>query len=261
MRQRSNAITASRLRSDRNGKTSHPGADKLTMSTKGKTRSAVIATRCQRDDGKITAFLRWQGKSLRQPCRGWKVMRLTLRSSTRSAPLAQPVAACIINLVKDEQAVNVTRPDPEEQAGRALRMLRIAKGWSQAEVARRMQAYGYDFHQTTIAKIEFAQRPLRVRELADFAALYGVQVHELVYPPNEANHSFEEIGQEIEMLEEDLSQTEQTLDALTYEAHKAQAVLAQTEAARARQQDQALVLRGRLAALREARAKAASWEN
>ena len=46
-----------------------------------------------------------------------------------------------------------------------------------------MKAYGYDFHQTMIAKIEAAQRPIRVRELADFAALYGVEVHELIYPP------------------------------------------------------------------------------
>ena len=46
-----------------------------------------------------------------------------------------------------------------------------------------MKAYGYDFHQTMIAKIEAAQRPIRVRELADFAALYGMEAHELIYPP------------------------------------------------------------------------------
>ena len=86
------------------------------------------------------------------------------------------------------------RPDPEVQAGRALRRLRPARNWSQEEVAERMTAYGYDFHQTMIAKIESAQRPLRVRELADFAALYGVEMQDLVYPPT---GSLSETDQEI----------------------------------------------------------------
>jgi transcriptional regulator with XRE-family HTH domain len=80
-------------------------------------------------------------------------------------------------------APNIGSADPEERAGKALRQLRLARGWSQEEVAMRMRAYGYDFHQTAIAKVEAAQRPLRVRELADFAALYGVQVQDLVYGP------------------------------------------------------------------------------
>ena len=58
-------------------------------------------------------------------------------------------------------AASEERPDPEVQAGRALRRLRTARGWSQEEVGRRMKAYGYDFHQTMIAKIEAAQRPLQ----------------------------------------------------------------------------------------------------
>jgi transcriptional regulator with XRE-family HTH domain len=89
---------------------------------------------------------------------------------------------------------NVDRPDPEVQAGRALRRLRMSRGWSQEEVAKRMQAYGYDFHQTMIAKIEAAQRPLRVRELADFAALYNVEVNELIYPSSD---SLEEVTREL----------------------------------------------------------------
>jgi transcriptional regulator with XRE-family HTH domain len=101
----------------------------------------------------------------------------------------------MINRVEDNQvAGDIERPDPEVQAGRALRRLRLAKGWSQEEVARRMQAYGYDFHQTMIAKIEAAQRPLRVRELADFAALYGADILQLIYPSSD---SLEEVTQEL----------------------------------------------------------------
>jgi transcriptional regulator with XRE-family HTH domain len=93
------------------------------------------------------------------------------------------------------------RPDPEVQAGRALRRLRLAKGWSQEEVARRMRIFGYAFHQTMIAKIEAAQRPLRVRELADFAALYGVDVQDLFYPPSGSVSEIEnEIAEVKEML-------------------------------------------------------------
>jgi hypothetical protein len=46
-----------------------------------------------------------------------------------------------------------------------------------------MKTFGYEFHQTMIAKIEAAQRPLRVHELADFAALYGVEIQDLIYAP------------------------------------------------------------------------------
>lgn len=86
------------------------------------------------------------------------------------------------------------RLDPELEAGRALRRLRLARDWSQEEVASRMRTYGYDFHQTTIAKIEAAARPLRVRELVDFAALFGVEVQQLIFPPSD---SLEEIEQEM----------------------------------------------------------------
>jgi transcriptional regulator with XRE-family HTH domain len=98
-------------------------------------------------------------------------------------------------------AAGTSRPDPEVQAGRALRRLRLARGWSQEEVARLMEAYGYDFHQTMIAKIESAQRPLRVRELADFAALYAVEVSELIYAPS---GSLQEVNEEVVELQAQL---------------------------------------------------------
>lgn len=69
---------------------------------------------------------------------------------------------------------------PEEIAGRELQRLRIARGWSQEEAARQMDAYGYDWHQTTVSKIEAAQRPLRLNELADLASLYGVPLDALL---------------------------------------------------------------------------------
>ena len=69
---------------------------------------------------------------------------------------------------------------PEETAGRELRRLREARRWSQEETARRMGAYGYDFHQTAIAKTEAGQRPLRLNEAAAFACLFGVALADLL---------------------------------------------------------------------------------
>jgi transcriptional regulator with XRE-family HTH domain len=65
---------------------------------------------------------------------------------------------------------------PEEAAGRELRRLREARRWSQEETARRMDAYGYEWHQTTVAKVEAAQRPLRLNEAADMCRLFGVTI-------------------------------------------------------------------------------------
>lgn len=42
-----------------------------------------------------------------------------------------------------------------------------------------MKAYGYDWHQTTVGRIEAAQRPLRLNEAVDLASLYGVSLNAL----------------------------------------------------------------------------------
>jgi transcriptional regulator with XRE-family HTH domain len=71
---------------------------------------------------------------------------------------------------------------PQEIAGGQLRLLRQGRGWSQQEVADRMRNMGYTWQQSTIGKIEAAQRPLRLNELADLAALFGVPVTDFVTP-------------------------------------------------------------------------------
>jgi hypothetical protein len=43
-----------------------------------------------------------------------------------------------------------------------------------------MDAYGYDFHQTAIAKTEAGQRPLRLNEAVAFACLFGVTLADLL---------------------------------------------------------------------------------
>jgi transcriptional regulator with XRE-family HTH domain len=149
------------------------------------------------------------------------------------------------------------RPDPEVQAGRALRRLRTARGWSQEEVGRRMKAYGYDFHQTMIAKIEAAQRPLRVRELADFAALYGMEVHELIYPPA---GSLKEVSREIATLKDQLKAADKELQNRRRALDKAQAAAAAAEEDFRKHEGEAAMLRGRLDYLEAQRKQLAEWE-
>jgi transcriptional regulator with XRE-family HTH domain len=121
-----------------------------------------------------------------------------------------------------------------------------------------MTAYGYDFHQTTIAKIEAAQRPLRVRELADFAALYGVEVQHLVYPPS---RSLPEIDQEIAEVTARLGLAREAAKAAG--AHLASAHKAARDAEATHQASLAdvAVLEGRLASLSADREKVIGWES
>ena len=62
------------------------------------------------------------------------------------------------------------------------------------------------------AKIEAAQRPLRVRELADFAALYSVEVQDLVYGPT---RSIAEVDQAITDVTERLEHVQAATAAAT----------------------------------------------
>ena len=102
----------------------------------------------------------------------------------------------------DEPAAESTALTLEILAGRQLRLLRQGRGWSQAEVAERMKAYGYSWNQSTVTRIESASRPTRLNELADLAALYEVPFIRLLRPdpaPDEGE-SLEAIEREIRSL-------------------------------------------------------------
>jgi transcriptional regulator with XRE-family HTH domain len=99
--------------------------------------------------------------------------------------------------------------DPETAAGQELKRLRIARGWSQDQAARRMRPYGYTWNQTMISKIESGTRPLRVNELADLADLYGVLVSQLMTP----QMPLDEVEAELAELEPALGEAEARLSA------------------------------------------------
>jgi len=55
-----------------------------------------------------------------------------------------------------------------------LRELRTGARWSQSDVASRMNERGWPWHQQTVGRVERGQQALRIGELADLAALFGV---------------------------------------------------------------------------------------
>jgi transcriptional regulator with XRE-family HTH domain len=69
---------------------------------------------------------------------------------------------------------------PEEQVGAQVKVLRVQRGLTQAELADAMQGLGHSWIQTTVAKTEAADRPLRLNEVADLAKILGVRVPHLV---------------------------------------------------------------------------------
>jgi 8-oxo-dGTP diphosphatase len=109
----------------------------------------------------------------------------------------------------ENDASKVTQADVEVLAGQELRRLRVARGWTQESVAAKMRAYGYTWHQTMVAKIEAGTRPLRVKELADLAALFGVSLARLTLP----QIPLDETEAEIAELEPELTAAEQRMVA------------------------------------------------
>ena len=86
-------------------------------------------------------------------------------------------------MIPVEDDLYADNPAPEVIAGRNLRLLRQAHGWSQREVAEKMHGHGYPtWQQSTIGKLESGERPLRVNELAALGAVFGLPAAQLILP-------------------------------------------------------------------------------
>ncbi len=72
---------------------------------------------------------------------------------------------------------------PEHRFAAQVRRLRIDRGWSQSELAARLQSTLPAWAQTTVAKTESASRPIRLNEVAALATVLGVALHELLDAP------------------------------------------------------------------------------
>lgn len=67
-----------------------------------------------------------------------------------------------------------------------IRVIREHKGISQAVIAEEMRAREWDWHQTTVGRVENGTQALRVGEAVDLAGILGVTVARLLMPGEEA---------------------------------------------------------------------------
>lgn len=69
----------------------------------------------------------------------------------------------------------------DEHFAENVRREREKRGWSQAEIARRLREYGMEqFHPTTVSRVENGDRPVRLSEAARFADIFETTVADLV---------------------------------------------------------------------------------
>jgi transcriptional regulator with XRE-family HTH domain len=108
-----------------------------------------------------------------------------------------------MQVVNDPSLDGADVPTPEQYIGRQVRMLRQINGWSQQDVAKRMRAYGYQWSQATVTRLEAATRPIRLNELADLATLFGVPVPQFLeyWTPDYGMDDVDAIRKEITDLE------------------------------------------------------------
>ena len=72
---------------------------------------------------------------------------------------------------------------PEQEIGKRIKERRTELGLSQHALAERMHNLGYEgWQQTTISKIEVADRPLRLNEMADLARALMTSAVRLLEP-------------------------------------------------------------------------------
>lgn len=69
----------------------------------------------------------------------------------------------------------------DERAGANLRGFRERAGASQGELARRMKKAGHPWQQSTVARVEAGQQPLRTGELETLAAMFRVPVDRFLW--------------------------------------------------------------------------------
>ncbi|TMR87940.1 helix-turn-helix domain-containing protein [Nonomuraea basaltis] len=76
--------------------------------------------------------------------------------------------------------MNSDSVDAEVVFGLGLRHLRQQRGWTQQELAERLKAQGTSLHQSAVARIEAANRPVRLNEALALARVLEVELPDLL---------------------------------------------------------------------------------
>lgn len=91
--------------------------------------------------------------------------------------------------------------DVEKCLATAVRSLRQERGWTQEQLAARLAVYGFVMHQTTIAKLEAAERPIRLNEAAALAAIFETTLLTLTGGPQPLGGDLAEAKQRLDNAE------------------------------------------------------------
>ncbi len=121
---------------------------------------------------------------------------------------------------------------------RRVRDLRQAWGVSQTELGEALGRYGFAMHQTTVAKLESADRPIRVNEAAALARIFKVPLAQLM--------AFGQVE------DARLVELRQHLDEATAEVARCAAEVAGSREQAAVAEERHLRAQGELAAIRDA---------
>lgn len=79
----------------------------------------------------------------------------------------------------------------DKRFGERIREEREARGWSQADVARKLSAAGIrPMHPTTVSKIEAAERSVRITEAVGIAELFEMSLDNLLGRPDDSGVVF-----------------------------------------------------------------------
>lgn len=102
----------------------------------------------------------------------------------------------------------------EQAFGDRVRQWRKARSWSQEDLAEKLNDFGFEMHQTTVAKIERGTRPLRVAEAVALAQIFGVPALSVFYGPGPEDEamSVESMRELIETYEKALNESEERLE-------------------------------------------------
>lgn len=107
-----------------------------------------------------------------------------------SIPTRNPVSVYAHMPVWNDECMarreSVTGPGMEEEAEfvRAMKRLRDERGWTQADLAKKMTEMGWSgIYQTTISRIESGDRPVRIGEARGIAKTFGVTVGLMLAKP------------------------------------------------------------------------------
>ncbi len=100
----------------------------------------------------------------------------------------------------------------EKVIAEKVRQLRTERGWSQDDLARRMEELGWPMHQTTVAKLEAAKRPIRAAEVYALAMAFGLPMQALWYLPLPGEPwPLERMREEFQKVDERIASTMETI--------------------------------------------------